>query len=210
MPFHSNQSVPAGAIGKKCLSGFSLLELLTVICVVSLLAGLSIPAISSIGRSQNVSKAGNEIAELLEMARTHARASNARVEVGFGSDAGGLRVVVIAAREGATFTPVSRILRFSQVRLDSVIPGGRPTPDMDLAGSHAERLSGFEASGQQFDRVIEFNSRGEARALTNGLARRIEIGLLPNVNGSTPDSLKPSYTAIQVAGLSGGVAVFRQ
>jgi type II secretory pathway pseudopilin PulG len=203
---HPERNVSTGACH---LSGFSLLEILTVVCVMSLLAGLSIPAISSIGRSQHILKAATDITELLEMARTHARASNARVEVGFGSDAAGLRVVVIAAREGSTFTPVSRVLRFPQVRLDSAMAGGRPSPDIELAGTPEGLLPGFESSGQQFDRIIEFNSRGEARALSTGLSRRIEIGLLPNINGFTPENLKQSFAAIQVLGLSGGIEVFR-
>lgn len=207
MRFHNKKLALKGSICERVIAGFSLLELLAVICVVSLLAGLSIPAISSLGQSQSISKAANDVVGLLEMARTHAKASNTRVEVGFGSDASGLRVV---AREGGTFTAVSRVHRFSKARLDSVTPGGRPSADLELANTTPGMLSGFETSGLQFDRVIEFNSRGEARALTTGLSRRIEIGILPNVNGSTPDVLKPSFTAIQVLGLSGGIEVFRQ
>jgi len=206
MPSHNkNQTHPGGHSFK----GFSLLELLVVIACLGLLLGISMPAVNSISRGKDATKTANDIAGLLDLARSYAKSSNVRVEVGFSSDASGLQVAVISAREGTSFTPISRIHRFPQIRLASVADGGRPVADLVLAETRAGFLPSFEMSGRTFDRVIEFNSRGEARALTNGLARRIEIGLLPNINGATPAALQNNSGTVQVAGLSGGVAVYR-
>lgn len=185
------------------------MELLVVLAFFGLLLGISVPAVNSIGRGQDTAKSANDIAGLLDLARSHAKSANVRVEVGFSSDASGLQVAVISAREGVTFTSVSRVHRFPRVRLADVADGGRPAADLVLAENRAGFLPSFEFSGKTFDRVIEFNSRGEARALTNGLARCIEIGLLPNVDGMTPAAMQSNSGAVQVAGLSGGVAVYR-
>jgi len=91
--------------------------------------------------------------------------------------------------------------------IDEDIPE-RPASDVqlsELAGGFPE----FTINGRKFDRVIQFNSRGEARVLTNTLTRVIEIDLFPNVNGETPPALRANVAAIQVAGLSGGVTVYR-
>lgn len=189
-------------------AAFSLLELLVVLAFAGVVLGVSLPAVNSIGRGRDLSKSAQDLAALLDLARAHARSHNVRVEVGFASDASGLHAAVISAREGANFTPVSRVRHFPGVRLASVEGGGRPAADLVLGESRPGSLPSFVQSGLTFDHVLEFNSRGEARAVDNELVRCIEIGLLPNVAGTTPGALTKNFRTVQVAGLSGGVAVF--
>lgn len=205
----SNRQNPPLPAARFTRSAFSLLELLVVMACIGVVLGISVPAFSSISRSNDNAKSARNVAELLDLARTHAKAANTSVQVGFASDATGLKVAVISGREGTNFTTVSRVHRFPLVRMATIEANGRPEADLDLTPTRGGLLPSFNTAGQTFERVIEFNTRGEARALTSGLSRCIEIGLLPNVNGGTPEPLKKNFGVVQVAGLSGGVAVFR-
>jgi len=192
-------------------AGFSLIEVLTVTAIVGILMGIAVPALSSLTRSTDVGRSAHEVADLLQLARSHAQANNGLVEIGFHEDKEGLSAAVITGRTGmGAFVQLSKVKKFPSVRLDSIdedIPE-RPASDVqlsELAGGFPE----FTINGRKFDRVIQFNSRGEARVLTNTLTRVIEIDLFPNVNGETPPALRANVAAIQVAGLSGGVTVYR-
>jgi len=192
-------------------AGFSLIEVLTVTAIVGILMGIAVPALSSLTRSTDVGRTAHEVADLLQLARSHAQANNGLVEIGFHEDKEGLSAAVITGRTGTgSFVQLNKVKRFPSVRLDSIsgaIPE-RPPSDVQLSS-----LSGgfpeFTINGRKFDRVIQFNSRGEARVLTNTLTRVIEIDLFPNVNGETPPALRANVAAVQVAGLSGGVTVYR-
>ncbi|SDU02698.1 prepilin-type N-terminal cleavage/methylation domain-containing protein [Verrucomicrobium sp. GAS474] len=93
--------------------GFSLVELLTVLAIVGLLAAIVLPGLLSIQRARALSVASSDIASLLEQARTHAMANNTYVYVGlFEADAtrtdtgtrvsgiGRIYVQVAASRDG--------------------------------------------------------------------------------------------------------------
>lgn len=173
--------------------------------------GLAVPAMSSLTRSTDVGRNAYEIAELLQMARSHAQANNMLVEVGFHEDADGLSAAVIAARsDDSSFIQLNRVRTFPSVRLDGIPEASpmRPSADVQLSAL-SDGFPKFTVGDRDFDRVIQFNSRGEARVLTNMLTRVIEIDLLPNVGGITPEALRENSAAVQVAGLSGGVTVYR-
>jgi hypothetical protein len=173
--------------------------------------GLAGPSLSSLGRVKNVSSSAQEVAELVEMARSHALANNLTVEIGFNMDAEGLSAVVIADRDGQSNpTPLSRVWHFPAIRLDTVTPSApeRPTADI-LLSDFSGGFPKFTLNDRDFDRVIQFNGRGEARVLANAISRLIEIDLLPNIGGRTPESLKSNSAVVQVSGLSGNVAVYR-
>jgi len=206
MPYLSNIQSPKH---RNVSKGFSLLELLVVIACMCILLGLAVPAFSHFGRAVNTSKSINDVVGLLEFARTYAKASNARVQIGFYSDASGLKVAVISGREIDKFTAITPIRRFPEVRLAVAPTTNRPAADMNLAEASGNVLDAFNMPGQIFDRVIEFNTRGGARVLKDGLVRRIEIGLLPNLNGITPSGMTNQFGAVQINGLSGIVEVFR-
>lgn len=189
----------------------SLIEILTVTAIIGILMGIAVPAMSSLTRSTDVGKNAYEIAELLQMARSHAQANNMLVEVGFHEDESGLSAAVIAARSGGTsFIHLNRVKTFPSVRLDGIPATSPERPSADVQLSElSDGFPKFTVGDRDFDRVIQFNSRGEARVLTNMLTRVIEIDLLPNVGGVTPEALRKNSAAVQVAGLSGGVTVYR-
>lgn len=157
------------------------------------------------GRGKNISRAAYEIAELLQMARTHAMANNISVEIGFHEDAEGLLAAVIAEREFGEndFVQIGRVRRFPSVRLNP-IPANNPVrPVADARISQlADGIANFTLGGREFNRVIHFNSRGEAQVARDSLSRVIEVDLIPNVPGA-------NSAAVQVTALAGGVKVYR-
>ena len=63
--------------------GFTLVELLVVLAIISLLAFASLPAVSSLSNSYNLSTASNDLQGVLALARQQAIALNEPVEVRF-------------------------------------------------------------------------------------------------------------------------------
>lgn len=66
---------------------FSLLELLTVMAVISLMVGLTIPAISSISRGRNLDIGGDLVASLAQQARQNSLARNSLTALVLATDA---------------------------------------------------------------------------------------------------------------------------
>jgi prepilin-type N-terminal cleavage/methylation domain-containing protein len=82
-------SIPRSASGPSTStrSGFSLVELLMVLAVMSIVTAMSVPMISSIRDSQNVTAATFSVSSALQRARTYAMAHNTYVWVGFYEEA---------------------------------------------------------------------------------------------------------------------------
>lgn len=184
-------------------AGFSLVELLLVTAVTGLMLVMTIPAVSSLGRAGNLEKTAADIAGFLELARSHARANNATVDVGFRSTDEGISLVAVTGREGTNFSAISRIRRFPNVRIASVGGGSRPPADFQMGVRTGDEIGGFQAGGESFEHVVQFNSRGEARSLSNSLSRVMEIGIMPR------EPNQANYGVVQVAGLSGDVSIYR-
>ena len=90
---------------KGYLYGFSLIELLTVIAVMSLLVVVSVPGITALASSGQVNQTVADIDELLDQARQYAVAQNTYVWVAFSPDTTmkggeGLHMAVIASGDG--------------------------------------------------------------------------------------------------------------
>jgi prepilin-type N-terminal cleavage/methylation domain-containing protein len=209
-------------------AAFTLVELLVVMAVVALLMALAIPAFNSIGRAGDITKAGADIAGILEHARTHAMASNTRVWVGFSNSGNELLVGAVAARDGKSLPlvtdveaansgilPLGRVQKFKNLNLVRVPDdsGQRPMvpQSAQLAEADSPPLSFTMRSGGSpivFDtHVITFNSRGESRMSSDNVQRLIEIGLQSVVDGTVRDSA--NHVAIQIGGLSGSVRIYR-
>jgi len=195
------------------LTAFSLIELLCVIAVIGILGTIAGPALSSLGSSGNVNKAGLNISLMLEQARTYALANNTRVWVGFHQEDGTLTVTSVAGTTGAsddivsanTIRPIMKPRGFEHVSLgtvtglDGMVAGVPLAPNGSMTFSQISR-----GKNETFEYVIQFEPGGGARLAADTIPRWIQIGLLPDNTGNGNES------AIQVAGLSGKVRVFRR
>lgn len=204
----------------RACSGFSLIELLTVMAIIAILATVSMSAFTQIGKAGKLTRAGSDIADILERAREHARAYNTYVWVGFaeGED-DSLFVSVAASRDGVAnpgsndLIPLDRLRRFERVRIVPLPDSNdRPTapPEAQIANltSAIQTLPASNGSTVAFDRqVIQFNSRGEARITDSQRYKVSEIGLQESVDGQVRNP--SNFAAIQIGGFSGAISLHR-
>jgi type II secretion system protein H len=75
-------------IGTQRTAGFSVIELMVVVVIMTIMAAVSIPAFRSHTESVNLTKGATEVASSLKLARTRSVATNNPVVVVFSGDAG--------------------------------------------------------------------------------------------------------------------------
>jgi len=192
---------------------FSLIELLIVAAIIAVLSALALPAFNSIRGAGGLTKTANDIAGILEQARSYAMAQNTYVWVGFrtnqanGTDT--LAVGVIASKTGSSnpaatnVVQLGKITRFENVQLAANLPansGSRPAANVQLVDATYFAFTNYP-------QVIRWDSRGEARINASQLSRLIEIGLQGSVGGAVRNA--SNNAAVQIGGLSGAVIVYR-
>ena len=77
--FNTSSTSGFSPVIRRCTSrsGFSLVELLTVIVIIALTASLVVPAFTSLGKSSALSVSANQVANLVNRARENAMSKNA-------------------------------------------------------------------------------------------------------------------------------------
>jgi prepilin-type N-terminal cleavage/methylation domain-containing protein len=194
------------ATRRERVSGFSLVELLVVIAILSILVTLTTPAIQSILGAKGIGRGLNDVASILELARTEAMARRTYVYVGFENttDASGNAELRIAAAEspdgsGATTTgllPVSKMVRLENLRLTNY--SGLPQAVRDAAtnaSNNASYVSGMTVAGitftngqQVFDgNMLVISPEGEILPSADSpvFRERAHVGLV-GMKGATP------------------------
>jgi prepilin-type N-terminal cleavage/methylation domain-containing protein len=193
-------------------SAFTLIELLCVIALLGVLTVMALPAMSSLKGSGSVNHAALNISLLLEQARAHALANNIHVWVGFREQDNRLMVTSVAGLTGdasdisssTTFRPLMKPRTFENIVLSKPDNFAGMPQAQDLAANSPFRFSQMQAGTlTSFDHVIEFVPSGGARLSSGSPTRWIQLGIEPT-NGANNDA------AIQVAGLTGQVKVFRR
>lgn len=87
--------------------GFSLIELLSVIAVISVMLTASLPAISSISKSRHLSTAGNLVYDLSSQARQNAMTKNAMTALVMSKTTGSFVLMELLPGK-STWSPISR------------------------------------------------------------------------------------------------------
>lgn len=212
---------------------FSLLELLIVIALLGLLLVLTVPVISSMSRSRDVTSAAYGIRDLLEFARTEAMAGNTYTWVGFanlastdaGNGSGRYQTVGAVYRSlngtatatGDSVSPVAKVTRFPNVKL------------VDPSEVNAQVKQQFDASvpvalvssvpknlptiaGLKFKFTITFTPQGVALLkgapdIADGFDDAVDIGLVQMAGDAKLGG--PDDAVLRVYGASGGVKIYR-
>lgn len=198
----------------------TLIELLVVIAVISMLASVSMPAVSGLMRGQDMTRGIFTFSGALEEARSMAMAQNTFVWLGVAEKlTDGRRSVIltaVSARSGqasdlqtGNTRPLMRPVTLNNMSLSE--SGYQQLEGVDRANStdfgkstfsFSQKLPG-ETSTTLF-KAIEFRPSGEI-ALCAGALRYVGIGL----SGGPGDEATRQQAGIQLSRLSGHAVVFR-
>lgn len=245
--------------GQSGSCGFSLIELLVVMGVISVLLAAAVPAINGLQGGGEFTRGVDELALVLRQARAHAVSRNTYVWVGISEESasggtssqeppfsgkGQVVLATVASVDGtriledgaepavipsARLRPVGRVQKIPRIHLADV---GAPTgagdaqrlearPEAPYTGDGAERLRvssesalkaphPFQVGGYTFYKTIRFSPSGEVTLHGASAPGRLgEIGILP-ARGDQVLTASPNRAAVQIAGLSGNVRVYRR
>ncbi len=151
-------------------AGFSLIELLTVLAIMSSLAVLSVSAFNSIGRGQKVGVAAGQIADLLEQGRALAFSKSGPIRFGIVTDwpsepGRNFRAVLLLSRQEPTgpaqWKAESRVRTFAEgVRLRQTVRSNQEGISLLTSGLGNEMS--VEYGGQNVVvRFLEFRPNGQ-------------------------------------------------
>jgi len=209
-----------------------LVELITVIGVMAVLASLTVPAFLSISISQGVAQALNDVSGSLELAKATAIAQNTYVWVGFANATNSvgnseLRIGSVRSNDGSSNTassnlsPIAKLLKIENVQLTSsanLVPTGLKNM-VASTGTGTPVISGtsavsFTVGSQTFSNsILVISPQGQAIlaptvSSTTPFTEEVELAVQPTRGTVVPPTTKDGFV-IWMSGGSGGLRVFR-
>ena len=200
-------------------TGFSLIELLTVMAIISILASFSVSAISGIGKAGQMNAGLSVLSGMAERARQQAITQNTYVWMAWSEpDAEGCSVVLLESKTGGDSLGWTQDPVTLSANPDVQIVGKREyLRGIKLLGAGAVSLPGVPdagaASASEVDwvgspagnlvRAVQFAPTGEARVRTS--ARMIELGIQFLQGGET----SANTALLRLAGATGKANLFR-
>lgn len=208
--------------------GFSILEVLVVIAIISILAYFAITGFKNMATSHGVSQAASDAASLLELARSEAIARQTYTWVAFKNETNSgvleLLMVAIGSADGTTnanatnLFALSRLMRARNCGLTNYSALKSETKALSPIASVADLSSndGITYSNKlsQFKKnTITFTPRGQAMLVgspssTDGFEPAIGIGFLP-ARGDTINTTSQDDAGVVVDGSTGSARVLR-
>jgi len=211
---------------KPRLRGFTLIEMLVVIAIISILLTAAGPVFDKLTSGQSPAAVAAAVAGQLDRARTHAIAKNTYVWVRLGAveeEPKDFFIGVYQSLDGTekpaatNFKGVWTAPRFENFKLtsqlDSNFTATLPTPTVDEKNKPSDAVwVRFSPSGEvQTIDATPTESRIKMK-LPEGtpapLTSWIELGLQPTRGGQVPEALKKDVAAIRLAGLTGQTLQF--
>lgn len=215
-------------------AGFNLLELLVVMALIAVLASLSVPAIASLSRGGNVSRATSAAATSLELARQHAVAHNTYTWVIFGTNSEAskqaVHIVILGSKDGTRtsdgVTPVElegsalydlnngaknlyqlgKAESCAGARLEDSTSAVSPTSAARFLFPGSVESIAFLNQHPELQRVVQFGPNGQARV--SGSPSQI-IGMAV-ASSNSPEGDPVNVAKIQIDGFTGLTRVIRQ
>lgn len=200
-------------------NGFSLIEVLVVIAIISTLAVFAVPAFNSIGAARGVTEGAYQVRDAIELARSEAVSRNAFVWLGFEprTNAGTAEIRLHMAQsteQGGSINNLRQIARTVTIQNVSLLDA----TSMDIGGTDLGTPTEIAAATQitlptGTARTIAFTPAGEAMvasgpvADTDGFTRLIGIGLR-QTRGTTP--IEGNDVAVVIDGSVALPALFRK
>lgn len=204
--------------------GFSLMELLVVMAIMSMLVAFSGPLVSTLAGANSVDKAVTDLSRTLEQARVYAMAHNTYVRVGFGTVAKSSTrpaplfvVYSIYAADGTldkpgaadmtsnvTWPAVNRPLILNNFNPDTALGTASDiTPDTTDVPPFSRKVG--DIGTVNFSGCIQFSPSGTARVQLSTYPRFIKVALDRPVpmNGKNP-------FVIRLTALTGSIEILRK
>jgi uncharacterized protein (TIGR02596 family) len=203
------KTVPFGIL-PRASAGFSLLELLVVISIMALVAGLVIPAMTSVLESNNITQAGQVVANEIGLARQIASARNCSVQVWLikrtvVSPSGFSAVQLWTNASGtSSMRPASRLAPLPQ---GIVISQDSSAMSPLLASAPATNTvpSGYSTGGSAYS-SFQIGASGQ---VTPSLAMgSLYLTLVPN-RYATATAAPRNFATVQINPNTGAVSVYR-
>jgi prepilin-type N-terminal cleavage/methylation domain-containing protein len=216
--------------------GFSLVELLTVMSIIALLASFSVPAMQSLFRSGAVNRAAGDLSGTFECARSYAMSQNTYVRVGLacvpvGSTASvpTLVVIVISSVDGSLtydsasdmadntrWKPLTRPLILGNVwTYKDLNATNAPNTSKDSLAENTDIPAFSRTAGRMgpvtFTSIVQFAPSGEAQVLKAESARYIKIGLDQPQQPNAPENARNENPfVLRLAGINGRIDILRK
>lgn len=178
------------------IDGFSLIELLVVISIVALLAGLSITTFNAIGQARGVTEAASQVSSAVELARSEAVSRQTYVWLSLkpetNSGSSDLRIGLVYSLDGTAntnatnFTPLGKPRLIERVTLSPTTASFKAGPGFTATPAPADLAAGGNGVGFMIGKVsfngartVTFTPLGEATTnpAATGFDPRIAIGL---------------------------------
>lgn len=209
-------------------TGFSLVEMMCVIAIMSLLASAAWPSIVGMVSGNRLTNNAYELRGLIQQARTTALTEHTYVWVGFSSitqsGAPSLMVASYVGKSGMSSDLINNntqlaakpmVLKNVQLATAAnyqTLPGLDVTDNTDAGTQSYTFQNSVEGQANlTFTEVIAFGPDGQASLpQTSGGSLQLEECLGIGLNAAPASAAKPHTVAVQVHGLSGQVAVFQQ
>lgn len=185
-------------------SGFTLVEMLAVIAMIGILAALTIPAMTSVSISMNVTRAGQLVGDQIALARQMAVARNRPVAVRFVEDATdpGFSSVQIWEYDASGDNPkaVRRLERLP----DAVILKKELSPVLTEADAAQSGTAKFGSAGDRPYKGIRFRANG--RVDTSLPMARTYLTVVGRRDAA---AVPTNYYTLQISPLTGRVTTLR-
>ena len=212
--------------------GFTLIEMLAVIGIVLLITGFTVPAVVSLGKSNNLNTAARLVGNLLTVARSQAINGNSHIQVRVVTDqwlTAGSDDTTAHYRKISLWQRGSTETAFSQITAWQMLPAGitldsSPDPSTKaaykfsatdppgtylLSTSLANTISGVVTGPTTIDLAyLEFAPDGSVYYNANVITLPSQVYLLL-VDTSKLSSGAPNWAQIRAASLTGRISVVR-
>jgi len=208
---------------------FSLIELLSVLAIVGILAAAAGPAIRGLAGSGDINRSISNLSGNLELARTYAMTHHTYVRVAFSELSTsasrlspGIGVLVIYSSDGtldsdtasdmanpSKWPEASKNLVLENLGINdslnasSALTAQDALPSASDISTFSRQIGGIATA--QFSSFIQFNPTGEARVLKGEPARFIKLGM----DRPAPQNGKNPFL-LRVSALNGTIHVFRK
>lgn len=217
-----SESLPSSpSLSRRVLRGFTLVEMLVVIAIMSILITAAGPALDKLTSSHSPASVATTLTGQLERARSHAMAKNTYVWVRLGAvkeEPNDFLIGVFESLDGSNQASTAKGAwngpRFNDLKLSNNLDAQFSRPAVPVANRpDTAAWIRFTPTGEAW---VSPGTASESRIKmvppssteTGTLSRWTELGIQPTRRGKVPESSKLDVAAVHLSGLTGQAVQF--